>query len=104
VRLVDLEPRWVGYGGEDVTHNGEPVPRRERVALSFLCPCGKGERVTLMLRNPPDGGPNPIPELPAWERSGEDFASMSLTPSIQRRDPGGCQWHGFLTDGVFRSC
>jgi len=101
MRLIDLNPAWVGYGGEGVTHDGQPVPRRERVGLWFDCPCGNGEKVALMFRNPPDGGP--AMQGNTWERTGNTFETLTLKPSIQRSDPNGCRWHGFLTDGAFKS-
>jgi hypothetical protein len=35
-----------------------------------------------------------------WTRTGEDFETLTLTPSIHS-DPakGGCGWHGFITNG-----
>lgn len=101
MRLLDLNPRWVGHGGEGVSDkHGNPVPERSGVAVSFLCPCGDGMRVCLMLRNPLDGGaPLEGYENHNWQRTGEAFESLTLTPSIQRADPGGCRWHGFITNG-----
>jgi hypothetical protein len=33
----------------------------------------------------------------AWQRTGDDFATMSITPSI---DASACgHWHGFITNG-----
>jgi hypothetical protein len=32
-----------------------------------------------------------------WQRTGETFDTMTLTPSIRRLD--GCAWHGFVTNG-----
>lgn len=107
MRLVDLEPRWVGAGGDGVREaaTGNPVPRRERVGVSFNCPCGGcGARAFIPFTNPLDGGPPYQAEHDTWERTGDSFETLSLTPSIQRADPGGCRWHGYLTDGVFRSC
>jgi hypothetical protein len=97
-----MNPRWVGYGGEGVSENGLPVPRREGVGIFFDCPCGKpGCRCSLLFRNPLDGGPQVCPDHPSWQRTGDTFASLTLDPSIQRADPGGCRWHGFLRNGEF---
>lgn len=101
MKLIDLDPHWVGNGGEGVTdRNGNAVPWRDAVAISFKCPCGDGREVCLMLRNPLDGGP-PLEgyEGHSWQREGETFETLTLTPSIQRADPGGCRWHGFITNG-----
>lgn len=34
MRLVDLEPTFLGAGGEGVTRNGQPMPERHRVGLT----------------------------------------------------------------------
>lgn len=102
MRLAELNPEFLGNGGDGVTEiaTGKPVPWREGVALAFDCPCGDGRRVCLMLRNPLDGGP-PIAgyEGHNWQRTGDAFETLTLTPSIQRADQNGCRWHGFITNG-----
>lgn len=105
MRLADLHPRWVASGGDGVTSTttGEPVPRREGVAISFDCPCGRaGERVALYINPPLDGGEPDSSHY--WDRTGDTFDTLSLTPSIQRADPGGCRWHGFITNGEAKAC
>jgi hypothetical protein len=99
VKLTDLEPHWVGHGGDSVvvTATGESIQRREAVALGFTCPCGNGEGVCLPLENPLDGGPRVEGFHAYWRREGESFETLTLTPSIQRRDV--CRWHGFITSG-----
>jgi hypothetical protein len=103
MRLIDLNPNWVSYGGSGVwDKDHQPIPFRNRVGLTFDCPCGCDSRCYIGFLNPDDGGP-PVQE-PAWKREGEDFESLTLTPSIQRRDPGGCRWHGFITNGEALEC
>ena len=99
MRLTDLNPRWIGTGGEGVTDlAGNPVRFREKVAIMFDCPCGGvcGGRLRLSISNPPDGlGPL---EGTSWELTGGySFETLTLEPSLQR--VGGCAWHGFITDG-----
>lgn len=55
----------------------------------------------LPFTNPIDGkGPyTDAPGHATWERTGDDFETLTLSPSIQRRDPGGCAWHGYIRDG-----
>lgn len=111
-KLTDLAPEWVGGGGDHVWNaDGSPVPRREGIGLSFLCPCAtcaakrtgnKDEdfylRVYVGLTNPIDGGPPFDPRPGAqWSRVGETFDTLTLRPSIL--DKGRCGWHGFVTDG-----
>lgn len=95
MKLTDLDPWWVGHGGEGITRDGAPVPRRERVGISFKCPCGCSPRIYLNIANPEDGGPS-LGE-PAWTRTGTEFADLTLAPSILR--VGWCGWHGFVRAG-----
>lgn len=107
MRLAELEPRWVGAGGDGVTLNGQPVPERRGVAVSFLCPCGRRDydnghtpRVAVHMSPPLDGG---APDTGhTWVRTGDTFETLALRPSIQR--VGGCAWHGFVTNGVVETC
>ena len=100
MKLTDLNPRWIGSGGEGVSDkDGDPVPERNGVAISFECPCGRGDRVCIEFNNPTDGlGPHD-PTRNLWNRTGETFETLTLTPSIQRAEPAGCHWHGFITNG-----
>jgi hypothetical protein len=72
--------------------SGDP-PKR----LTFFCPCGCGSAggvavgVDLLDR---DGN------HPVWQWDG-DLDRPTIMPSIQFLS--GCKWHGFLTDGVFKS-
>lgn len=97
MRLTDLNPQWLDSGGEGVSNADDtPAPERHGIAVGFDCPCGNGERVCIMLRNPLDGGPALLDGRPSWERTGDTFETLKLAPSIQRADPNGCRWHGFI--------
>ena len=111
MKLTELDPRWVGAGGEGISDkDGHPVPARHGVGLSFLCPCqectakrtGNTDedfylRVFVGLANPLDGGPPHIPEHPIWTRTGETFDALTLQPSIlSDTAKGGCGWHGYV--------
>lgn len=106
MKLLDLDPHWVGAGGPGITdHDGQPVPKRHGVGMTFACPCGCPNRGYVAFSNPLDGGPPHIrPGQPTWHREGESFATLTLTPSIQRAEPGGCRWHGVITKGVVKTC
>ncbi len=40
------------------------------------------------------------PQHAHWQRTGETFDTLTLTPSIHsRKEKGGCGWHGFITNG-----
>ena len=99
MRLTDLNPRWVGTGGEGVTRDGQPVPWQDGVAISFDCPCGSPEcgRACIEFTNPLGGGPPTRTDNHTWQREGDTFETLTLTPSIQRLD--NCRWHGFIRAG-----
>lgn len=99
MKLVDLNPGWVGHGGDDIRdEHGKPIPLRERVGIGFDCPCGCDTRCHILFENPVDGLGDLGPGTgPYWERKGDDFETLSLTPSIRRLDA--CKWHGYVTDG-----
>ena len=53
--------------------------------------------------NPIDGGPPAPPDImpkPRWQRTGDTFETISLSPSIDASsaDCGG-HWHGWITNG-----
>ena len=101
MKLTELNPGWVGAGGEGISDkDGNPVPRRVGVGVAFDCPCGCDSRAYIPFANPLDGGTG-VGRAPHWDRIGDTFETLTLKPSIQR--VGGCEWHGFLTDGEFRS-
>lgn len=107
-RLIDLNPRWLGAGGEGVTDTltGLPAPAREGVGIELDCPCGNADeehRLYVPFANPLDGGPTL--ETRGWQRTGDTFETLTLTPSILRNPiRGGCGWHGFITGGQVTTC
>ena len=104
IKLADLNPIFVSHGGEGITNSktGEPVPYSDKIGINFDCPCGNGERVFIAFENPVHGAPPIETKNHTWKRKGEEFETMSLTPSIRRMDK--CKWNGFLTDGEFIAC
>ena len=109
MKLTELDPHWVGAGGEGVYDKDmNPVPERHGVAISLNCPCGRTDydnghsaKLVVMFANPIDGG-EPIRDRTTWQRTGETFENLTLTPSILRI--GGCAWHGFITNGEIITC
>lgn len=99
MRLVDLHPRFLGAGGPGITNSktGEEVPRREGVGVMFDCPCGCDSPCYVPFANPLDGGPALESGHPVWQRVGETFEDLTLTPSILRMRT--CDWHGYVTKG-----
>ncbi len=102
MKLTDLDPSWMGAGGEGISDkDGNPVPERHGVGVVLDCPCGCGIPLYVPFLNPLDGGPAHDPQRRNnWQRTGETFETLTLTPSILRnKEKGGCGWHGFITNG-----
>lgn len=124
MKLVDLHPQWMGAGGEGISEPGldpctacngvgceicystgktyVPAPERQGVGVLCDCPCGnrdEGHQLYVPFANPLDGGP-PMHtgKNNGWQRTGETFETLTLTPSILRIVPS-CGWHGFITNG-----
>lgn len=66
------------------------------------CPCGNRDethQLYVPFANPLDGGPSmQTGTRNGWQRIGETFETLTLTPSILRIAPS-CGWHGFITNG-----
>jgi len=96
MRLTDLRPAWISQ------------PDRDGQGIAFDCPCCGTARLAVPFANPLDGGePMPltagvwrsliVPEGGPWERSGDDFESLSLSPAIDASGAG--HWQGSITSG-----
>ena len=107
MRLSELKPLWLERDGQ-------------RVGLTFMSPCGHGDRLTCfteptpfkeqvklmhaaMMTTPEDENYWPIDWVPSnknakWELSNLDnFETLTVTPSIDASASG--NWHGFVRDG-----
>lgn len=101
MRLKDLSPRWLAYGGN------------ARAGLAFLCPCCRATWLScgfvamkisdqsIAVEDAMDDG-DALPIVPfrqgfAWKRAGDTFETMTVTPSIDASASG--HWHGFITNG-----
>lgn len=111
MKLVDLNPRFIGSGGEGVssldpaTGRYVPAPRREGVGIILSCPCGnvdEDHELFVPFKVALDGSPSPHLDH-GWDRTGDTFETLTLTPSILRSDPNGCRWHGYITNGEVRT-
>lgn len=76
----------------DFWWTGEPPLR-----LNFVCPCGCGSVGGVSVRKDENdrGGNHPI-----WGWN-ENKEQPTIQPSI--KFVGGCGWHGFLTNGIFKT-
>lgn len=80
-------------GFDYICNPGDYYFAEDNKALIAMCPSGCGELMSLPLTI--------LDNNPRWEWNG-DKECPSLTPSIQRRGPN-CTWHGYLTNGVWKS-
>lgn len=109
MRLIELHPAWIGAGGPGIFNaDNTPAMPRSGIGLMFDCPKGcpcdsedhRVERHFVAFANPLDGGPPFEPGRPMWTRTGDDFETLTLAPSIHSViEKGGCGWHGFITNG-----
>lgn len=90
----------VGKLVDSLFENGEPASpgsykfykineSDETAGLNFVCPCGCNAILGVRFY---DNG---------WQWNGSKD-KPTTNPSILRLD--GCKWHGYLTDGIFKSC
>jgi hypothetical protein len=101
MRLVDLNPKFLSSYGE----NGAET---KGMGVDFDCPCGnktESHRLFVPFANPIGPGPYAEKEHPrGWQRQGDTFDTLHLSPSILRmeskeEDGIGCRWHGFIHYG-----
>ena len=96
MRLTDLEPKFfVLY------ENGD------KIGMVFWCPHCRTEHLGVWFVDPVNQADHPEidwpkymlthPEHSYWQRNGDDFSSMTITPSIDASKYG--HWHGFITSG-----
>lgn len=109
VNLIDLEPRWCAQFG---------APEDAKQGVSFQCPHCKAVRLAIFFANPICS--NPAADLKqvhrdqayeghlgdhhiggiAWQRSGETFETLTLSPSVDASSFG--HWHGWIQNGEVR--
>lgn len=93
MKLTELNPKFLG-----ARHGGGVT---ERAGVDLDCPCGKcGHRLYVPFKNPIGPGESYSNEK-GWDRTGETFETLTLTPSILRI--GLCGWHGYITSGEVRT-
>lgn len=93
MRLTDLSPSWV----TDVRFS---VPIQ--LGVAFNCPCCGRQKCFVPFANPIDpeellASTNWRPPSPAWQRTGETFDTLTLSPSVDLSQRG--HWHGHIIEG-----
>lgn len=105
MRLTELDPRWF-----DARYFDGAEWRVGRSGFTMLCPHCRQTRLAVttrklkmsdqldaMMQAHPGNGGDIVPGGYVWNVSGEDFATISITPSIDATASG--HWHGFITNG-----
>jgi hypothetical protein len=97
MRLTELEPRWYG--------RRTPEGVSGQIGVTFDCPVHRrAHKCFVPFVNPIDGGP-PEVRKHLWQRTGDTFETLTLTPSVDytKYDNGTLRdascWHGFITNG-----
>lgn len=88
MKLTALNPRWLSY---ELGRRGQGV--------SFDCPHCTGKyktRVSVPFENPLDGRAPVVGREDYWKRTGDDFETLTLSPSI---DGSPEHWHGHVRSG-----
>lgn len=83
MRLVDLAPFFCAEDG------------REGMGLAFRCPHCE-DFLYVPFKNPLSGGAGkPNPNGCMWEREGDTFETLTLSPSVDSKE----HWHGWIRNG-----
>lgn len=119
MNLQDLDPRWALDADIVIGGVSKHFPDRGAMGLSFECPhCVALEqragvswprglrehdsqrviRLVVWFANPVDGGLPTDDATTLWQRTGETFETLTLSPSIDASHFG--HWHGFIRNGV----
>ena len=72
------------------------------MGINHCCPCGCGAWGWIAFKEYSEEFGFPT----YWERTSDDWAHLTLTPSIGflRLKTGGYHWHGYLREGRFEEC
>jgi hypothetical protein len=103
VKLIELNPRWIADADIVIGGVARHFENRTGMAISFECPCCRGAngvsatRLAVWIANPIDGLPPTDDAENLWQRTGETFETLSLSPSIDASKHG--HWHGFIQNG-----
>lgn len=106
MRLIDLNPRWIGL-------YGWASPDPFYTGISFECPHCRTQRLAVGIYPPIDPSGHVgkdfewrkefTPTQPVWDRTGDTFDTISLSPSVDASAIRiGGHWHGHITNGDCR--
>jgi hypothetical protein len=108
MKLTELEPRWLEHDGRKVGMLLR-CPHCRKTWLSCMFEAGipvvchrSGKPVTQFELFQTNLGEEPYDVVPCstvckWDRNGDDFSTMTVTPSLDASASG--HWHGTITNG-----
>jgi hypothetical protein len=99
--IVETMPRPAPAGAIEIRRGWKEENKHQIMGMVHACPCGCGGYSFMAFEAygfKEFWGPQP--------KDGDDFAKMTLTPSIgfMRQPDGSYHWHGYLRNGVFEEC
>lgn len=104
----DYNPRWVVGGSYELPGGvkcyifNDPNHGRHGMGVSFDCPvCMPRHKLSVMFDNPVDGLPKTQEASFWWHRVGDDFNTISLSPSIDATVNTNCKFHASVINGEF---
>ncbi len=98
MKLIDLQPRWLtpdififkspsGHG-DWLSCKRAPWPKKQHEFLYESCPDLVGQSIVGIKKDY------------CWAFEGNDFATLTVTPSIDASESG--NWHGHITNGEIK--
>jgi hypothetical protein len=112
MKLADLEPHWSLDADIVIGGVNEHFEGRLGMGITFACPhCvalhpselnrgGPVQFLGVWFANPIDGKTPSDNAKHLWQRTGDSFETLTLSPSIDVSADG--HWHGFIQNGEIR--
>lgn len=96
MKLLDLDPRWVT---NDIFIFKNPTGGKYYLSCKRvnLHSCDQIDLVRAKYPDLDELNIVPCKQESCWEFAGNDFATMTVTPSLDASASG--NWHGFITNG-----
>lgn len=97
MKLAELNPRWACDADIVIGGVKQHFEGRTGMAVSFDCPHCQQTRLAVWFANPIDGLPPTDDAEHLWQRTGETFDTLTLSPSVDASKYG--HWHGYIVNG-----
>lgn len=97
MKLLDLDPRWAMDADIVIGGIKRHYENRQGMCVSFECPHCRVQRLAVWFANPIDGLPPTDDASTLFQRTGETFETLTLSPSVDASKSG--HWHGHVTNG-----